>query len=314
MKVQDFHGSRVSRFGLGTVQFGLSYGINNKTGQVSYETVCSILASARERGITFLDTSRFYGTSEEVLGKAIRELHAEDFFIVSTKLDLAKGYETRSGAELLAEAESCLAKSREALQMDTIPFYLLHTEKYLSLPSVWDFVKEQKRRGIVRHIGVSVDVGPAGAKTCFAYPEIEAMQIAFNAFDGRWKREGILDEVKKRGLLLINRSSYLQGLILMAREELPQNLAYASEYQGRLARFSAESGIALKELALRYVFSVDAIGSTIIGLDSQAQFDENYCLYEKGPLPDALTRAISDAFADVPEHLVNPSLWGRPFP
>ncbi|HOV63272.1 MAG TPA: aldo/keto reductase [Spirochaetia bacterium] len=314
MRFKDFHGLQISRFGLGTVQFGLNYGINNKTGQVGYDEVFAILSSARERGITFVDTSRFYGTSEEVLGKAIHQLHAEDFFVVCTKLDLEKGYESRSDGELCAEAEECLTKSLDALQLESIPLYLLHTEDYLSKDSVWEFVKEQKRTGRVRHIGVSVAVGPAGARLCLAHPEIEALQIAYNALDGRWQKEGILAEVEQRGILLINRSSYLQGLLLMERKDLPPNLAYGWEYLKRLSRFSEESGIPLKELALRYVFSIDTIASTIIGIDSRAQFDENYAIYEKGKLPEDLTHAIANAFTDTPEHLVNPALWGRPFP
>ena len=46
---------RISRLGIGTVQFGMPYGINNDRGQVPYSEVLSILETAVERGVTFID-------------------------------------------------------------------------------------------------------------------------------------------------------------------------------------------------------------------------------------------------------------------
>ena len=190
MKSRNFCGFEVSRLGIGTVQFGLPYGIANKTGQVDYDEVCSILESSVEKGITLLDTSRFYGTSEEILGKAIKELGAEKHFVISTKLDLEKGFEQRQEEELVREAEDSLMKSLEAIGIDSVPFYLLHTERYLSLPGILEFVVEQKSKGLVKHIGVSVEKGPEGAFECLRHSEVEVLQIAFNAVDGRWRKQG----------------------------------------------------------------------------------------------------------------------------
>src|SRR6202007_3005084 len=58
-----------SRIAIGTVQFGLDYGINNKTGEITEEAVFAILDKAAESGITCIDTARNYGTSELKLGK-----------------------------------------------------------------------------------------------------------------------------------------------------------------------------------------------------------------------------------------------------
>ncbi len=58
---------------LGTVQFGLNYGVNNQSGQVSKESVETILSLASNKGIKILDTSSAYGTSEKVLGEVLNE-------------------------------------------------------------------------------------------------------------------------------------------------------------------------------------------------------------------------------------------------
>ena len=54
---------------LGTVQFGLPYGVTNQAGQVSEEEVCRILNFAATSGISLFDTAQAYGTSETVLGR-----------------------------------------------------------------------------------------------------------------------------------------------------------------------------------------------------------------------------------------------------
>lgn len=58
----------MSKLVLGTVQFGLQYGVNS-AGRPSVDAVRSILTEASKGGITTLDTSSAYGNSEEILGK-----------------------------------------------------------------------------------------------------------------------------------------------------------------------------------------------------------------------------------------------------
>ena len=57
------------KLGLGTVQFGCSYGISNTKGQVLKDEVKRILDFAHKNGIDILDTASLYGNSEEILGQ-----------------------------------------------------------------------------------------------------------------------------------------------------------------------------------------------------------------------------------------------------
>ena len=66
---------------LGTVQFGLDYGINNAMGQVPIDEVKDILNFAKKSGITSLDTASGYGNSEQILGK----VGINDFQVVTKK-------------------------------------------------------------------------------------------------------------------------------------------------------------------------------------------------------------------------------------
>ena len=58
-----------SKIGLGTAQWGLTYGISNHSGQTKQEEVSLILAYAKAIGIKVIDTARAYGASEQILGK-----------------------------------------------------------------------------------------------------------------------------------------------------------------------------------------------------------------------------------------------------
>ena len=59
----------MTKLALGTVQFGLDYGITNSEGKVQIREVASILEYAKDKNINILDTASGYGNSEEVLGR-----------------------------------------------------------------------------------------------------------------------------------------------------------------------------------------------------------------------------------------------------
>ncbi|MFP6678012.1 MAG: aldo/keto reductase, partial [Pirellulaceae bacterium] len=75
MNISLWKDLRLSRLTLGTVQFGLPYGVANRGGQTSYSDVVKILRVCLDGGVNCFDTAADYGTSEEVLGRALRELN-----------------------------------------------------------------------------------------------------------------------------------------------------------------------------------------------------------------------------------------------
>ncbi len=61
----------MSKLALGTVQFGMSYGISNKHGQTTREQIIKILELAQKNDIRVLDTASSYGNSENILGEVL---------------------------------------------------------------------------------------------------------------------------------------------------------------------------------------------------------------------------------------------------
>jgi len=171
MKYRDFFEYKISRFGVGTVQFGMNYGINNKTGQTSMHDIDAIFAKCLEYGINFLDTSRVYGSSEELIAKSIDRLGAKGRFFITTKLDLPENWETMTEKDALRSARQSLEKSLRSLKVESIPLYLLHTERYLRFSALWDFILKNIEKGTIQHAGVSIETGPAGAQFCLTLPK-----------------------------------------------------------------------------------------------------------------------------------------------
>src|SRR5690349_2612636 len=86
MRRSTFAALELSQLMLGTVQFGMAYGIANKSGQPAYEEARDILAAAYEGGVNCLDTAASYGNSEATIGRALQELGLREQFAVVTKV------------------------------------------------------------------------------------------------------------------------------------------------------------------------------------------------------------------------------------
>jgi len=304
---------RLSRLGLGTVQFGLEYGLNNRSGQVSMPDIVHILEQALEGGINFLDTSRVYGASEANLGKAFRELGVAEHFIVCTKLDLPKGYQTFTETELLGATKDCLDASMDALGLDVIPFYLVHDPAYLDVKGgvVWAYLKERKKNGDISHLGVSMVNGPEEALASMDHPEVEMIQIPYNVLDGRWSRAGVFEKAKRVGAAIVTRSAYLQGLLGMESTDVASKLPFALPWSELYERTARRIGVPKVELALRYVLSNSAIAVTITGVDSPVHLQENLRIYRMEAFSDTELGELRSVFADVPVKIVNPALWSH---
>ena len=71
---------------IGTVQFGIPYGIANNQGQPSNEEVMAIMKHAHESGVDEYDTAAAYGESEKRLGYSFKELGITKNVSVYTKI------------------------------------------------------------------------------------------------------------------------------------------------------------------------------------------------------------------------------------
>lgn len=287
----------LSRLALGTVQFGMRYGIANRNGQPSFDEVCSILRLAHESGVNCLDTASAYGTSEEVLGKALRELGLRERMVVVTKI---------APASKPADVAASVELSLERLGLTCLPLVLFHREANM------EYVGELERcceRGLVRHIGMSCDGDPESAAALIGSGRLKAVQVPASMLDRRNAGAGNFREAARRGMAVFIRSVYLQGLLLMPEESVPVPLRSVLPARRRLESLAKDAGMTLACMAVRYMLGQEGVTCVLAGVESAAQLRENIAMVKEGPLPADLIRAVEQAAPQPADDLIIPARW-----
>lgn len=297
---------RPSRLTLGTAQFGMPYGVANRTGQPEYRDVLRIVERAIESGIHCFDTAACYGSSEAVLGKALAELGVVDRVMVVTKV-APLSPEQRSDRTLAADwiGES-IDGSRRRLGIERLPLVLFHRQEDAIHLEVLERLRD---RGRLQAFGVSCQHEPAVAAGLLADPRITAVQLPANLLDRRHQCHGVLDQAADRDAVVFIRSVYLQGLLLMPEAEIPARLTAVIPVRRRLEAVAAAAGIGFAELAARYLLSQSGVTSVLVGVETDKQLADNVAAFGRGPL-DADTLAAIDAVAiDLADQLITPASW-----
>lgn len=308
MKSRFFADLKLSRLMLGTVQFGLPYGVANRSGQPSLETIRAILAYACEHGINCLDTASGYGTSEEVLGRVLADLGIADRMVVATKVGhLAPDLSSVRAAALIEES---VAASLKRLRLDVLPICFFHSEdNFRYVESLLNL----QAKGLIRHIGVSTMTTEA-TRTIVSSGRAEAIQVTASILDRRFTGGGICAQAAARRMAVFVRSIYLQGLVLMNDEDTPADLTDVIPIRRRLRALATEAGMSLAELAVRYILGLAEVTCVLVGVESVAQIEQNIALFAKGPLDVELAAAARAVVPDLPEHILCPYRWAKRMP
>ncbi len=209
------------RLALGTVQFGLDYGISNRAGEVQDDELVAILALARKLGMDTLDTAQAYGKAEERLGCH----HTADFQLVDK---LAPDI-------LAADVATSVEGSLQRLARARLDGLLLHRSQDAS-PALFEQLAELQHQGKVGKIGVSVYSPEELAQWLDQGYPLELVQLPANLLDQRFLRSGWLDRLQAAGCEIHVRSLFLQGLLLMQPDLRPD---YFDTFREPLARLDA---------------------------------------------------------------------------
>ncbi|MBR2694777.1 MAG: aldo/keto reductase [Thermoguttaceae bacterium] len=293
-----------SKMMLGTVQFGLNYGIANKEGQPSLEKVKGILRSAAEFGVNTLDTAAAYGTSEEVLGQALEESGLAERFQIITKIPVFPAEMSEKDAELLIRES--LDRSLERLRRSKLRAVLIHNEQNLSHFSVLERVCAE---GYADGAGVSLDSHRSLAEFRETVFRAKYVQLPSNLVDRRF--DEFIDDAPQRGAFVFTRSACLQGLLLLPADDVPPHLRGILPWREKARGIADCLGISVKELCFRYLISLPGVASIVFGVDNQEQLAENCSYAEKGPLPDGTAVRIRSEIPLLEESLIRPFLWPR---
>ncbi len=125
-----------------------------RVGGMEQRDVTALVSAAIENGIDFFDTADIYGggKSEELLGRAVRELGVRESVKIQTKAGIRRGMYDFSAEYLRSAVEASLKR----LGLDYIDVLLLHRNDALGEPEeVAEVFEELRSRGLVRRFGVS---------------------------------------------------------------------------------------------------------------------------------------------------------------
>ena len=292
-----------SKITLGTVQFGLNYGIANTGGKPSYEKSRDIVATAYENGITSFDTAAAYGDSEKVLGRIFTDLKLKDKVKVVSKVAPLKEHKL-SISEVEKRINKSVETSLERLGIEQLAACLFHREEDFEYI---DIMRKLEDRGLIAGSGVSLDSENYCEKVL--EKDIKFLQVPYNILDKRF--DSFWSKAEAAGITVFTRSVYLQGLLLMPEANIIPHLESVIPVRRELEKLAEDSGMNMIELCMRYVLCNSAITSVLTGVDSSEQLKQNIELFNKSALPDALLNKVQKIIPVFPEKIIRPIFWPK---
>lgn len=293
---------------LGTVQFGMNYGICNQK-KPSLDDSVKMLDYATQNGIKAIDTANAYGVAEDVVGEFLKKktISRQKIFISSKfKPNLLDEVASKDYYRILKEN---IELSFKRLNIDYLDAYLLHSSRYVFNNEIMDALYRLKEDGLTRKVGVSVyEVDEA--KACIDNKKADFMQLPFSIFDQRMLQDGVFKYAEDKDTQIHSRSAFIQGLILMDEDQVPPFLMKAKPIINKIDRLCKEYRISRIELAMCFVKNISQITHLVFGVDNIEQLKEDIELFNNN-LSFDLVNEISKEFRNIETDIVMPSLWKR---
>jgi aryl-alcohol dehydrogenase-like predicted oxidoreductase len=280
---------------LGTVQFGMLYGMGGGKFLQSDKAIRDILELARRHGIATLDTAPGYGTIEPRLGGLSEGL---DFRIVSKIPSLPTGLDDiRAGKWAIESAQ----RSRERLGPGLFALLFHRAEDLLGARGDVVFnamAKWAAEENIL--IGASA-YEVATARSLFESRRISIAQLPGNALDQRIST-ALVGLNPKPELHL--RSAFLQGLLLLPLEDAVERVPAATTALQQWWQWLAVRGMTALHGALSVVKSFEDVGTCVVGVDNAAQLAELVQAWRQVKPIHAEELSCGESRA------IDPRLWG----
>lgn len=257
----------INRLALGTVQFGLPYGIANINGQVSHDTATAILRRARADGLDTLDTAIAYGESEQCLG----DIGVDDWTIISKLPEFPN-----TCTDVTAWVQEQVQASLTRLGVSRLKGLLLHKpSQLLTLEgrALWSELKNLKKCGVIEKIGFSIyEPGELDSLWPAFYPDL--VQTPYNVLDRRLSKSGWLQRMNEVGVEVHVRSVFLQGLLLMSEDNRPKKFDRWSTLWAAWHTWLDEQGFTALQACISFVMSDPRISKVIVGVETLEQLEE----------------------------------------
>ena len=300
-------GLQVSEIGLGTVELGLDYGVpvGEEHLRPSEEQAVRLLNQVLDLGVNFIDTARGYGTSEEVIGRALKSRRGE--YILATKLAPLDDANLSDG-EVRARVKASIVESLRALQTDAIDLLQCHHTpvEVVRRGRIVAAMQEAQREGLVRYVGAST-YGEEAAIAVLEDGRFDTLQVAYSLVD-RQPEDRVLPLAHQAGVGIIVRSVLLRGVLTRRYTFIPGRLAELRSAVERLHGLAGQEVGSLPEMAYRFVLANPAVATALVGTSRTEELDAAMGFARLGPLPPELMGRIRTVDVSDPSQL-NPGTW-----
>lgn len=268
--------------------FGLMRLPKNADGTIDVEQTARMADDFLAAGGKYFDTAFVYPGSEEAIRKALVERHPRESYYLATKLNAAP-----FAAKNEEEAKAEFQKSLERTGAGYFDFYLLHAlaqdkvDKYEEY-GIWDYAKELKAKGLVKHIGFSFHDKPALLDEILTkHPEAEFVQLQINYSD--WNDNGVqsrrnYEVAKKHGKPVVVMEPVKGGTLADPPREVKDVF------------LKADPEASFASWAIRFVASLDDVMIVLSGMSNEEQMKDNLSyMKDFKPLTEAEQDTIKEA-------------------
>lgn len=286
---------------LGTVQFGLNYGINNTLGQVSEANIKEILDVAFQENIKILDTAEAYGNAQERIGNYHRSSQH--------KFDVITKFHATSLIDKSFNIKQRVLDDIKVLAVKCLYGYMFHSfsdyKKYFTLFKV--ALLDLKSKNIINKIGVSVYTNEE-LLNVIEDENIKLIQLPFNLLDNHSLRSDAILKAKEKGVEIHTRSAFLQGLFFKPTNTIKGNVVDIVNYLKEIKNHSDIHQLDIATLALNYPIQKKYIDKVLIGVDSLAQLQQNLSSLKTNLNLNSIFNTL-DSIKVKNKELLNPSTW-----
>lgn len=288
----------MSKLILGTVQFGLNYGINNSAGKPRKDEIFEILDYAYNNAIKILDTADAYGNAVDVIGEYHKR--SNNKFDIITKFKIGENRDF----SLSKIVEATLKR----LNVKQIWGYLFHSfDDYAKYDYIINELIELRNANLFQHIGVSIYTNEE-FEQIIEDSRIDIIQLPYNLLDNLYLRGDLMKKAKDNNKIIHTRSAFLQGLFFKDINSFPQKLKPLVPYVVQLQKLATDNQLSMANLALNYPVLNEYIDNVLIGVDNLEQLKSNISSIEINSIAVELMHKINKIKVEE-QNLLHPSNW-----
>jgi len=258
--MERYFGESTPKLGFGMMR------LPKKLLKIDVEQTKQMVDRFLDAGLTYFDTAYVYVGSEEATRKALVERHPRDSFTLASKLNAWLGAFSEKGAK------EQLYTSLKRAGVEYFDYYLLHAlqnnnyQKYEDY-GIWDYVREQKKAGLIRHWGFSFHGTPELLDELLVKnSDAEFVQLQLNYAD--WEDPKVASRrchevARKHGKSIVVMEPVKGGALAKPPAEVQKILK------------DANPDASFASWAIRYAASLDGILTVLSGMSNVEQMEDN---------------------------------------